>query len=249
MSGNNVKKEIQLSQSVQSTSINSKTQQTLAARTIYNVNQEGHLEECDIETGEVLRVHANLREATTAQANYVSMEIEDGKTILISDQVNADNYLKSKSPPFSWAFVDIICQKLREDGRITEICKLPGMPTYNTLCMWKRKHKGVAEALEQARIDRGEVFHDKVMQTAEQDPDSMTDATHMKTRIEAFKWGAEKGDNQRYGNKTKLEVEAQVATIIMVETGVRKRPPNAVVDETAKLREAKEINEAKDDGK
>jgi hypothetical protein len=209
----------------------------------FRQSDEGYLEEYDINTGELLKVHGTPKEATLASDLYHEINLSNGKTILVSPSVNPTHYVNNSEIQFSWMMVDLICQRLREGDSLTRICKEDGYPSYDLLCKWRRVHKDIDMMLEQAREDRGEYLADEAMELRSLEPNNKTEADDKKTNFDILKWGAEKGNSSRYGNKTKIDVTARVATMLVIETGIRKDTPDAnrVVDETQRIRDAEKI--------
>lgn len=116
------------------------------------------------------------------------------------------------------AIIDIICSRMVEGRSLSDICGKPDMPTYATLCRWRRQHPWITEALEQARRDRAEVLRDEALSEAmAADEDNVT-AQRLKTDL--LKWAASVDDPARYSPKTKVDATLAVATQIVVDTGI-----------------------------
>lgn len=193
-----------------------------------------YLEEVDINTGEVLRVHSDHRETTLASEAFYPLDIGGGRQVLVSPSVNVDAWRANQEPEFSWSLLDIICQQLVEGGKLTEICKLPGMPAYFTLSRWRRSIPGVDDAIKDAKKARAEYAHDAILGIAEDMPSNMTEATHMKTQVDAYKWVAEKGDRSQYGSKVDVDVKQSGPSVVIIQTGVPERE-KTVSDEGMKI--------------
>lgn len=228
-----------------------KTLEQLSRTSTFRSTKQGYIEEWNIETGELIKVHGMPKGLSVANDTYHEVELSDGKVILVSSQVDPVHYVNNASVKFSWMLVDLICQKVREGDSLTKICKTEGYPSYALLCTWRREYPEIDTMLDQAREDRGEYFADKAIELHELDPDNKTQADDKKTNFDILKWAAEKGNRQRYGNHTKVEHTGKVShAVLVVETGVRKNIEGVVVDETAKIREAQRIEEegGEDDG-
>lgn len=200
----------------------------------------GVIEEVDIETGDVFRVHGESLLSTSrsqplvARAQYREVDIGGGRSLLIDTAVDSGEYVRSKEPPFSWALVDIVCQRIVNGELITHILKDDGMPSYSTWIRWKSEYEGIEGMQKAARAARAEYAHDRILEIAEERPGSMTEASHMKTAIEAYKWSAEKADRGTFGTTSKVEIDQRVATVVRIETGVPDREV-ATMDESMKL--------------
>lgn len=225
-----------------------KTLEQLSRTSTFRSTKQGYIEEWNIETGELIKVHGMPKGLSVANDTYHEVELSDGKVILVSSQVDPVHYVNNASVKFSWMLVDLICQKVREGDSLTKICKTEGYPSYALLCTWRREYPEIDTMLDQAREDRSETFHDKIIDIIETDAINRTDVDDRKLKVEASKWIAEKGNRARYGNSTKVEFSGKVShAVLVVETGVRKNIEGVVVDETAKIREAQRIEEEGED--
>ena len=119
--------------------------------------------------------------------------------------------------------LDLICQKIMEGKGITEICKESGMPSYTTLCAWRRSHPEVDVALARARKDRAEALRDKILLKAEKvmedNEGNKGDVSALGVLLDATKWAAAV-DNDKYNPKAKVEATVNVPTQIIVNTGI-----------------------------
>jgi hypothetical protein len=104
---------------------------------------------------------------------------------------------------------------------LTSICKLPGFPSYATLCRWKKINPGIVAQLDEARRDRAEAMRDKLYETMEQMDEDNLDSS--KARIDALKYLAGVDDKQKYGN-AKQELVASGPMQIIINTGINREP-------------------------
>lgn len=118
--------------------------------------------------------------------------------------------------------VDLICQRISEGASLTQVCKEPGMPTYNTLMKWRRHHDYIDKALHEARVDRAEGLRDKAVEEAEQ-AQSRDPVAASALRVDTYKWAAGV-DNPRYSPKAKVEATITAPTQIVVNTGIDRSP-------------------------
>lgn len=126
---------------------------------------------------------------------------------------------------FSPLLIDVICAKITEGGNITTICQGPGMPTYATLCQWRRQHKWIDERLEQARRDRAEYLRDRALIEAMETVDA-DDAIKQRLKHDALKWAAGV-DHEKYNPKTKIDAVVSAPTQIIVHTGISREVHDA----------------------
>ena len=119
------------------------------------------------------------------------------------------------------AIIDIICSRIVEGASLSEICKQPDMPTYATLCRWRRREPWIAEVLEQARRDRAEYLRDQALSEAlAADEDN---AAAKRLVVETYKWAASV-DHEKYNPKTKIDATITAPTQIIVATGIDRTP-------------------------
>lgn len=120
------------------------------------------------------------------------------------------------------AIIDIICSRIVEGASLSEICRQPDMPTYATLCRWRRREPWITEVLEQARRDRAEYLRDQALSEAlAADEDN---AAAKRLVVDTYKWAASTDDPARYSPKTKVDATLAVATQILVDTGIDRAP-------------------------
>lgn len=120
-----------------------------------------------------------------------------------------------------------ICQLVREGKPISKIGLMDEFPNPAVIYQWARKYPDFAEALKNAREDRAEYFHDKVIETAEaiQEKDDVPVA---KEQIAAYKWAAEKGNPNRYG---KSQEASSGSVTIIVDTGIPDKEESCQIED------------------
>ena len=121
------------------------------------------------------------------------------------------------------AIVDIICSRIVEGQSLTDICRQPDIPSYVTLCRWRRQHPYINEMLEQARRDRAEAMRDKALSEALAADEDNVAAQRLKTDV--LKWAASVDDPAKYSPKTKVDATVAVATKILIDTGINRDIP------------------------
>ncbi len=172
-------------------------------------------------TGEVVAVQSTPSGPPHPE-DYVEVLLPTGKTVMVQRGLEAHAVTMADQPELQPFLVDLICQQMVEQGKgLAEICKGPGMPSYNTLSRWRRKHQWVAEALNNARIDRAELMRDKAVSTAEkaENPDFDGD----KLRVETYKWAAGV-DDSKFSPRAKVEANITVPTQLVIVTGIERGP-------------------------
>lgn len=117
--------------------------------------------------------------------------------------------------PFSLEKVDLVLDLYVDGSSLAQICKLPEMPSYNTLLRWLRDRPECSERFEAARAARAIHLEEKALAIA----DNVTDASADRLRFDILKWGAEVGDPQKYGKKVTIE-GGKRPVVFQIKTGV-----------------------------
>ena len=93
---------------------------------------------------------------------------------------------------------------------------------------WRRNNIQFDEEIKQARKERAEHYHDKVIEIADEivDKDDVPVANFKATQ---YKWAAEKGDPSSYGSKIE-HTGSNVAPAIVVVTGIKRAPQEEIED-------------------
>jgi hypothetical protein len=119
------------------------------------------------------------------------------------------------------AVVDLICQRIVDGMSLTDVCRLPNMPTYAVLCRWKRAQPWIEEALEAARRDRAESLRDQAVAEAMLADEDNASAQRLKSDM--LKWAAGV-DHEKYNPKSKVDMTVTAPTQIIVATGIDRTP-------------------------
>lgn len=167
-------------------------------------------------TGNTVVLYTDSRTAHVP-TTFVEAGLPSGVTVWTQTGVNPIAAMR-KEIVYNPVTIDLICQKIAEGGSLTRICQEDGMPSYNTLCRWRRMHPQIDEQLMLARRDRAEFLRDSAMleaATAEgRDPISGA-----QLRVDTFKWAAGVDDG-KYSPKAKVEATITTPTQIIVHTGI-----------------------------
>jgi len=119
------------------------------------------------------------------------------------------------------AIVDLV----RQGNTLVKIGKMKGFPNVSTIYRWGMLHPDFKEKIELARKDRAEYFHDKVIETIEE-VSCKEDVPAAKLKVDGYRWAAEKGDKDRYGNSSKIDINT--GGIQYINTGI---PEDTTFDE------------------
>lgn len=166
------------------------------------INSQGFLEIIDLHTGNILCVQRqpgddflqakfdNLMQIETPQGMvWIDRSIDPGRVFL----ANSVKY------SLSWGY--LLAEHLVNGSSLSRACASLQLP-YGLVCRWKSEFPEFRAILDDAKRDRAESFHDEIIDTAR----ATTHITEKpdKIKIDALKWAAEKGDPDKFGQRTKL---------------------------------------------
>ena len=185
----------------------------------------------NVKTGETYIMYA----ASTAKVpqKLELVILEDGTKVWTQEALVASTR-HTRSLEFSPVIIDLMCQEVLDGKGISEICKIPGMPTYTLLCRWRREHPWVEDALARARKDRGEVFRDKAVKEADLATSNKDPLGASNLRVETYKWAAAVDEPERYSPRSKVEAQVSAPTQIIIHTGIDRTPDARVVTDITK---------------
>lgn len=225
---------------------------------IHRKNALGDIEAIDPDTGEVLWTQARKkivkngkvvrrsspgrgRRSKSESETHHYVKDERGETLWVPIGTNPDT-LPRETYPYSQVTVNHILQLITEGDTIRSIGRMKDMPSASVIHRWLREHKDFQSQMKEARKARAEHFHDLVFETALNAKKKTIQEDRLK--VEAFKWGAQVGDPDAYGNKTKVSGDPDAPIAFLIDTGIRRgsdpgAPQNPSVIET----EGKEVSE------
>jgi hypothetical protein len=181
--------------------------------TYSRINRQGLLELIDLRSGRVICVQHSIEDlAQKKWDRLIRVDTPQGP-VWLEKGLQFDKIYKSNELPYSQVLGSLICQKMVEEGlTLVKATKSLNLD-YALVCRWKREHSEFRDMLHEARIDRAEYLHDEVIDEARASRDR-------KTTIETLKWAAEKGDPERYGNKTKIIGDKNAPVQFIIGTGI-----------------------------
>lgn len=172
-------------------------------------------------TGNTVVLYTDSRTAHVP-TTLVEASLPSGVTVWTQTGVNPIAAMR-KEIVYNPITIDLICQKIAEGGSLTRICQEEGMPSYNTLCRWRRAHPEIGVALDTARKDRAEALRDKVISQAEMTmmnkENTRDEVAALGVLLDATKWTTGV-DNEKYNPKAKVEANISMPTVIQVVTGI-----------------------------
>lgn len=126
---------------------------------------------------------------------------------------------------FNYDMALLICQRVREGYTLKRLGEDPDLPELAVIHYWLRSNASFKEEMKLARADRAEYYHDKVLDIAD-GTERGEQVQVNKFKADQYKWAAEKGNPDRYGNKTTIDgtIENKVSMIVLNTGIVRKKP-------------------------
>ena len=163
---------------------------------------------------------------------YDLISLEDGEVISSSGlKDTVSRYV------FNVELAILMCQEIRRGRTISEIGLDPRFPPTEVIAHWRRMHPMFEDAIKIARKDRAEGYHDKIMQMADAlgtkgSIYTKEELAAAKLAMDAYRWGAEKGDPETFGKKQEITHQNTQPTQIVVHTGIIRSKPDVVVENT-----------------
>lgn len=144
-----------------------------------------------------------------------SVDLETGEMVILGDSMTESGNFR-----YSWQMGMLICNYVREGKSIAAIGRLNDMPAAALIYRWSAIRQDFREALDAAKTDRAEYYHDKVLEITEGITEK-DDVPVAKVKIDTYKWAAEKGNPAKFGAKASNKIDAGAVTII-VNTGIQR---------------------------
>jgi hypothetical protein len=193
------------------------------------LNAQGLIEVIDLYTNRVICVQSSHRDLLDSKWDQlVKIDTPQGP-VWIEKGINFDYVKHCKYVPYSKHLGDLICQAIVNGADMMGAARTINLE-YADICRWRRESKDFASALEVARRDRAELLHDRAIKTAQSSCDA-------KLQVETDKWAAEKGDPEKFGNKTKIVGDAAAPIVLAFETGIRRRGDSGFTEPQEEVRD------------
>lgn len=159
------------------------------------------------------------------------------------------NLLPESTFAFSYELAMLVCQKVAEGATLAQLDKDPDIPPLHIIQHWRRAQPMFDAELRLARKQRADVYHDRVAEIAENAANmgygSREELAGAKLAADQYRWLAEKGNPDAYGNKVTHEgSEEKPITMRVINTGInRAMKPDVIVKEVQDEREESTITE------
>jgi hypothetical protein len=132
-------------------------------------------------------------------------------------------------PKYCLPLSERVCMLVRGGRSYKQVAQEMGFPGVQTIYHWRNMHPDFSEDLKAARRDRGDYYHDQVMEIADGEIEK-EDVPVLKLRSDIYKWGAEKANPKEYGNQTKITGDSDSPLQIIVDTGIKREGDNESID-------------------
>lgn len=143
----------------------------------------------------------------------------DGTAHWVPLGTNADHL-----PRTEWPYSEVHCRQIlgfiTDGATLKEIGKTKGLPPVAVIQAWARKYPEFKAELKLAREARAESYHDDIMALVKDTNHFSARANRVK--MAALQWGAEVGDPDTYGKKTKLSGDPNAPLTFILDTGIRR---------------------------
>lgn len=176
--------------------------------------KSGLIEIVDMHTGEVLAVQFSHRDILQGkQARFREVELPDGRKVLMENGIGARTHV-TRSYLIDGTAQRLLADEIALGNSIPEACENLNL-CYNEVLSFKRENKEFASLLEEARRDRADTMHEMVLIEGRK-------AIDEKVRIETYKYMADKGNPESYGNRTKITGDKNSPLTLLLDTGIRR---------------------------
>lgn len=152
---------------------------------------------------------------------------------------------KPRLPDYTYNLSEVICTRLSNGETGAEICRDQDMPSWNTLCNWRRKHADFDKRYRISREQGCEYYADEIVSIADSGendyvtrldkkghPRTVFDRDHFersRLRVDARKWTVSKILRHTYGDKSEVDLRTPDGLNVKVEER------NALIDALVKL--------------
>lgn len=186
----------------------------LPENVVAHQNQEGLIELIDVNTGNVVAVQHSIREILKGkQADIHEITTPDGRKVWVEKGL-ASRSLKHRHYELDTVAMDLFCQNLTKGWSMKRSAEELGLDI-NIIRQWRVRSPKFNDQIKLAKLARADEMHEKVLEEAE-------DSFDTKVRIDAYKYMAEKGNPEAYGQKTKIVGDPNAPLGFIIETGIRR---------------------------
>lgn len=156
------------------------------------------------------------------------------------------NLIPQETFAFSYELAMLICQKVADGATLAQLDKDPELPPLHIIQHWRRSQPMFDAEIKLARKQRADIYHDRVAEIAENAANmgyvTKEELAGAKLAVDQYKWLAEKGNPDAYGNKVTHEgSEEKPITMRVINTGINRTKPDILI--TKEVQNESEITE------
>lgn len=200
--------------------------------------------------GVALKSMGNVNEIVVKNKHTGDLETIDLNT---GEIVASSNYLPDEPVyQFKRDIALRICQEVKNGRTLLDIGNDPEFPPLHIISFWQRSERMFQEELIIARKQRSEVYHDKVLEIADNAANlrytSKEDISNANLAAKQYQWAAERGNPERYGNKVTHEgSEEKPITMRVINTGINRHKPDIETEAKEIVHEQEEPEQRDED--
>lgn len=195
---------------------------------------DGLIRQYDMVTGQILAVIGDPDTIDKFPEELIQIEHE-GKMLLVQKNLPLEGLFR-EAMKFQPILGDLICKEVANGLSPKKVLEKMNID-YDVYARWRRQNKEFAQALNQALQDRADYLADCALEEAHDASPTPGGAQKAKLIVDTLWKSAEVANAQRYSSRVKVDSGPNHATVIVIETGIRRvGDPGFFVDETAKIR-------------
>lgn len=166
---------------------------------------------------------------------------------------SATNLIPEKTFAFSYEVALLVCQKVSEGYTMQDIDRDPDLPPLHVIQHWRRSQPMFNTEVMLARKQRADVYHDQVADIAKLAKEgsyiTREEIANAKLAADQYRWLAEKGNPESYGNKVTHEGSTdKPITMRVINTGISRQPlPDIIINSNKEVQNV-ETTEGHDHG-
>jgi hypothetical protein len=103
-----------------------------------------------------------------------------------------------------------ICERIAEGEPLTKICKDRQIPAYRTVLGWRVANEEFQHMYARAREDAADTLADQIRELAERVEKGKLEPNAGRVAIDALKWIASKLKPRQYGDRSRLDMTADL---------------------------------------
>ena len=122
---------------------------------------------------------------------------------------------------FDQALADEFLERMEAGETVTTICAESYMPSWPTICRWKRENDGFSVKYARAREASAESCEHNVLRIADEAIDAET-AQVARVRMDAWRWAASKRNPKTHGDRTVVSGDPDSPLVVQHQLAARR---------------------------